>query len=188
MNRAEEYFNMLGIDLDAEILKLLKYFPITFFERIEIKELEVTVQKNSDSNWALLPFYNWEILSFRNGYQEKSTTQDIIFTEPVLEEVAVTEYTDFWFVHYGDRFLIQRLDEVYKVNIVYNYCEKSIANLKELPKIEIQNLLMNLMTRTQDQAFKGIERFKLLYSNLIMENTIRPEVKVQNQLLGGFYL
>lgn len=189
MMRALDYFEKVNIDIEDKVDKFVKYLPHQFFKETNIFEETILVQNNENSNWFMLPYDNWEVLSFRNGYQDKSTTFDITFDEPnTLDLSSDTTYTQFWYCHYGCKFIVPRFSESYNLLIVTNICRKTYNNLKELPKMEILNIMMNLKQKDSNGLFLGIERFKKLYSDLIAENTLKPEVKLQNQPSRGYIL
>lgn len=188
MNKSDELFSALNINLNAIVEANTKYFPVSFFNSPTMTEIIIDIPDNTNGNYKMLPMKIWEIWNIKNGLQDKSLLQDITFEEADLEPVSEVIIDDFTFYHYGDGIAVKRGLEPFKLKINYYKINRTLSELKELPELEFKNIIYNLKTRNIAGLFEGLKRFKFLFNNTQAENTIKPEIILQNQSLNGFYL
>jgi hypothetical protein len=188
MNKSDELFNSLNIDLNAIVEVNAKYFPVSFFDSPTMENLTLDIPGNTNGNYKMLPMKIWEIWNIRNGYQDKSPYQDITFAEAVSEPLGSEISSSFIFYHYGDGICVRRSSSPFKLSLNYYKINRTYLTMKELPKLEFKNILFCLKTKNGSELFEGMKRFKNLFQNTQAENTIKPETVLQNQSITGFYL
>lgn len=164
-----EILDDLGVNLDAIITDIVKNLPGFLFSNSSLVYKQVSC--NGEEDYILLSQEGVE--SFHNGTESVLTEQHFSIGSLVEETVDPVVLTEIGFVEFGNKFLLDALEQTLLLEIT----EKTPENIDTAVKDNLVDLIFYLSVKEPDAIYRAMENFHKSIKNVVAENRDKEPIR-----------